>query len=258
MGEVSISISENIPADRLWDRVWHDPVTGEPERWNYLAELIAQELLPHLPRGGWCAEAGAGSGRLAAHACAAHGSRALYLDFSRASLRFLAARGDGCAVGGDVRALPLRDGTLACCFSSGVIEHFSAADQQRILAEQVRAVCPKGSVVVLAPYRTRLFLLGKRLLERLGRWPFGYEEPLASFRPLWPADTTVTAEYTFGFFMLWLGLLKTLRLTFLYRPLDALLLALWRSPLAGAVRPLDRLLARLLGGYLILGAAQVR
>lgn len=241
----------------LWDEVWRDPHTGEPERWNYLAELVLRALADRLPAGGRFAETGAGSGRLAA-ALTQPGGQAVYLDFSRASLRFLRGRGHSLVIGADVRALPLRDGVLDGCFSSGVLEHFPASEQRPILAEMARVTRPGGSVAIVTPYRTLLFLLGQSLLRKLNRWPFGYEEPLRTFRPLWPARVIIGEEYPFGFFMLYLGFLKTLRLRPLYRPLDRFFLALWRSSLGTSCAALDRGLARLLGGYLIVGSARVR
>ncbi|HNW94070.1 MAG TPA: class I SAM-dependent methyltransferase [bacterium] len=257
LGDTSTKATAPAPAGQLWDQVWQDPHTGEPERWNYLAELVYRALADRLPAGGRLAEAGAGSGRLAA-ALVRGGGQAVYLDFSRASLRFLAARGDGLTVGADVRALPLRPGVLDGCFSSGVLEHFPEPEQRAILAEMARVVRPGGSVVLITPYRTQLFLLGQKLLRALNRWPFGYEEPLRTFRPLWPNHIISGAETPFGFFMLYLGLLKTLRLGFLYRPLDIVCLWLWQSPFGPSLGALDRALARLCGGYLLIGSARVR
>lgn len=249
-------VAADNPRQR-WDAVWCDPHTGEPERWNYLAELVGRALAERLPAGGQLAEAGAGSGRLAA-ALTRTGGQAVYLDFSRTSLRFLRGRGDGLVIGADVRALPLRDGVMTGCFSSGVLEHFPADEQRAILAEMARVTRPGGSVAVVTPYRTLLFLLGQRLLRKLKRWPFGYEEPLRTFRPLWPARVVIGEEQPFGFFMLYLGFLKTLRLGFLYRPLDRLLLALWQSSCGATFTAVDRGLARLFGGYLIVGSGRVR
>jgi len=119
-------------------------------RWALGAELvygpIAAELVatcPHPLAGRTVLDAGAGTGAAGAALCGA-GARTLAVDLSHAMLAWQAARRPPCAVA-DVRALPLRSGSVDDCVAAFVLNHLT--DPGAGFAELTRVTRPGGAVL---------------------------------------------------------------------------------------------------------------
>ena len=153
-----------------------------------------------------------GSGTGAMSAVLAHaGRRIILLDWSRECLRFgceviAALGGTAGAVQADLQGvLPLRNGSVDCVWSSGVLEHFSEEQLQSVLRESgrvsrrlVASLVPNAASV---PYR-----LGKWHQERSGTWRWGREDPRFSLRPAYEAaglrvicEETLDTEHALAF-----------------------------------------------------------
>jgi SAM-dependent methyltransferase len=86
-------------------------------------------------------------------------------------------------VQGDIAHLPFGEARFDVVWSAGVLEHFDTRGRKQVLGEMVRVCRPGGRVVTIVPYaRALLDTLAKRRAERLGVWPWGYEEPLSTLR----------------------------------------------------------------------------
>jgi len=84
---------------------------------------------------------------------------------------------------GNAFALGFEPESFDVVYHTGVIEHFLADDQVRILSEIARVLKPGGSYLSLNPCsRGRLYVAMKRYLEAHGRWEFGPEYPVHSLR----------------------------------------------------------------------------
>jgi SAM-dependent methyltransferase len=72
--------------------------------------------------------------------------------------------------------------TFNIVWNSGTIEHFEGALRQRIL-RKMACMCDKdGQVIVIVPNSLNLpYRIWKKILERKGKWKFGYEEPYTIF-----------------------------------------------------------------------------
>jgi hypothetical protein len=63
-------------------------------------------------------------------------------------------------------------------FSVGLIEHFPVNLTERAIAAHFEWLAPRGLVVITYPIPTWLYLLSRRLYERMGWWIFPDETPL--------------------------------------------------------------------------------
>lgn len=133
-------------------------------------------------------EAGSGSGRISLH-LAKHGARVFLLDTSTAALElsrrfFQNAKADGAFVQGSAFALPFKSHSFDVVWNTGLIEHFLFDDQVKILREMLRVMKPDGILLTFNPsHDARIYRLGKFLLERTGRWPYGREIPIRTLEP---------------------------------------------------------------------------
>jgi SAM-dependent methyltransferase len=106
-----------------------------------------------VPAHGLVVDLGCGPGR-EVEQLAARGLAAVGVDLSAGMLRLAARRAPGRVVGGDLRALPLRDGTCDGVWSSYALLHLSDADLAVALGEVRRVLRPGGTaVLVLASQR---------------------------------------------------------------------------------------------------------
>jgi cyclopropane fatty-acyl-phospholipid synthase-like methyltransferase/glycosyltransferase involved in cell wall biosynthesis len=64
------------------------------------------------------------------------------------------------------------------CFSVGVIEHFSPEEMRKAIDAHFDLVKDNGLVVISFPTPTWLYLLTRKIAERMGRWHFPDERPL--------------------------------------------------------------------------------
>jgi ubiquinone/menaquinone biosynthesis C-methylase UbiE len=143
-------------------------------------------------------EIGSGTGKISLQLALA-GRQVTCLDSSADSLRFV----ERCAASLDVslstiradatQPLPFRDRFFDCVWSSGLLEHFTAAERRAMLRDWAR-VC-RGRVVSLVPNAAAVaYRFGKSTQEREGVWPYGLEVPLLSLRDDYEAAGLVVRE----------------------------------------------------------------
>jgi glycosyltransferase involved in cell wall biosynthesis/SAM-dependent methyltransferase/phosphoglycolate phosphatase-like HAD superfamily hydrolase len=167
----------------LWDNVFLstplEAVTVPSPLGNEVARLFSLYLDP----GATLLEAGSGAGELSAHLAHA-GYRVTLLDQSREAIRLsqkvFAREGlTGSWFSGDLFSLPFPDHSFDCVWNSGVLEHFSAEDLDRALAEMARVA--RQYVIALVPNARCLFYrVAKWRMESDGSWPYGVEHPITS------------------------------------------------------------------------------
>lgn len=148
-------------------------------------------------------------------------------------------------------------------WNAGVLEHFSKKEQLEILQKMAEATSLKGLVILLTPYRYSFFYrLGKYVLEKIKRFPYGQEIPVDTLQDVIPSSLKLeTQERSVGFLIFFFNGFKAIS----YLPgfshmgpicyswinkwtVYLLHFSLVRSLIFG----LDRVLSRLLGGYLLL------
>ncbi|MFW6108426.1 MAG: class I SAM-dependent methyltransferase [bacterium] len=236
-----------------WARYWrsHGQEVGS---WDSLSHTIYLALRREIgeARGKSILEAGCGSGRISAR-LAADGARVTCLDIAPEALelarRAFASDASVRFVQGSILSLP-RDARYDVVWSSGLLEHFGPEDRRRALRESASMVGPGGLIVAFTPYaRSVLYRLGKVVLERLGKWPYGREVPVVTLADDVPSTARLVREYTVAFLPLALDLYKWVRAA---RPVCLVCTRLLMRVAGdrGWAR-LDRALSFLLGGYLL-------
>ena len=176
---------------------------GSASRW-------ARPILEVTRAGDVLLELGSGTGAMSA-VLARAGRRVILLDWSRDCVRF--GRDVVAALGGNARtvqadilhALPLRDGSVDCVWSSGVLEHFTDDELLAVLRESARV--SRRLVVSLVPNAASLpYRIGKWHQERTGAWPWGKEDPKFSLRSAFEAaglrvdrEESVDVEHALAF-----------------------------------------------------------
>ena len=147
-----------------------------------------QPLLTHTTAGDAILEVGSGTGELSA-ILALYGREVTLLDYSRESLDYaqrlfqeLGISGVFCR--GDMfDAFPVPEQGVDWVFGSGVLEHYTDQEIVSVLAKSARAA--RKGVMALVPNRQSLFYrIGKHRMEQDGQWPYGYEDPKRTLRPL--------------------------------------------------------------------------
>lgn len=194
----------NQVADSIWDRIWIEAQDIPP--WDDMCEniLIALERIAGPLAGKTVLECGAGSGRISVE-MARRGAKVTTLDKSPASLQLIRtlAKKKGVSmavVEGDVFTLPFADDAFDLVWSAGLLEHFSAEDQRKILVEMRRVCRHDGLVIGVVPYIEALYLFAKWWAEKTGSWPYGKETPMKTMKPLFEeAGLHVLGEETVNF-----------------------------------------------------------
>lgn len=99
----------------------------------------------------------------------------------------------------DARSLPLPSDHFSLTWSAGLLEHFTSAEQARIIREMLRVTAPGGTLLLVVPNILCLRWSGKyylySLLDRLGTsfsWPYGKE------RMLTPWGLRATVDHATG------------------------------------------------------------
>jgi SAM-dependent methyltransferase len=130
-------------------------------------------------------EVGSGTGRISA-ALARDGRRVCLLDTSAHALQiarnvFHQSRTRGDFVRASGMHLPFHDGSFDLVWSAGLLEHFPATGQRRLVLEMIRILREGGMLLVLVPHRRAVvYDLSRRLAMRMGTWPYGPEEPMTT------------------------------------------------------------------------------
>ena len=129
-------------------------------------ELIHPIMLAHLPKDGITVDAGCGAGRWPIH-LRRLGYRMIGIDISREAGRLARATDPGLPIGvGDVRRVPLRDGSVDAVLSLGVVEHDERGPLEA-LHEIHRILKPGGLVILSVPFNN---LLRRALVNRMQTW----------------------------------------------------------------------------------------
>lgn len=85
-------------------------------------------------------------------------------------------------VQGDARLLPFRANSFDLVYSVGLIEHFE--EPSPLLREQERVLKPGGVFIVQVPQKYSVYTLVKKVLMRIGKWPYGVWETEYSEREI--------------------------------------------------------------------------
>lgn len=145
-------------------------------------EFIRDVLLAHLPREGLIVDAGCGTARWPIY-LRQRGYRVFGLEWSPEACAIAHQQDAGLElVRADVRAAPLRDGSVDAILSLGVVEH-DEAGPLAALREARRILKPGGIMVLAVPYDNPLRrLLVNHLLDfatrkrRRNGWQLGFAE----------------------------------------------------------------------------------
>ena len=229
----------------VWAAYWKD---RQVEPWDSLSEIIVACLLEEPVQGRTILEAGCGTGRISRR-LAREGARVICLDNTQEALD-LARRnfGDvpGTFVQGSIFDLP----ELPPCdlvWSSGVLEHFHPEEQRRAIA-QFLTCAPR--VILINPYSgAPLYRVAKALLELGGKWPYGREIPVWTMAGCLPVNAILEKEYKIAILPFFLDAYK-------FAPMLAPACSFFQRLLfktlgTAKVARLDRVLSRILGGYLL-------
>ncbi len=184
-----------------WDAIWRHRDVSEYDRryWQFICENAG------VGKGARILEAGCGSCRcLKAVSEKTPGLSVFGVDFSRESLKLgettLKEVKPHKLVYSDVRKMPFEDGYFDLVFNSGVIEHLVPPQDSVPVREMIRVTNPGGTLIVLVPTRTCLWLVaGKKLLKATGKYPYGYEREYTrpQLKRLFPPQL-VTVEKSVG------------------------------------------------------------
>lgn len=173
----------NTPED--WSRLYAQPVTAVTNLSSPVALVLEKLTKP----GDVLLEAGCGNARISAELAVA--GRAIELaDFSPPILeraaQLFAISGLSAPVtrfADLTQPLPWADRSVDITWSSGVLEHWTDAEQAPIVAEMKRI--SRRRVISFVPCAQSLFYRwGKSVAEEAGTWSWGRELPRATLRPL--------------------------------------------------------------------------
>lgn len=251
-------VPDEAAIEKVWSHYWES--VAKFDDWDSLSELIYltlhQELHQQLDQE--ILEAGCGTGRIS-YRLALAGGRVTCLDITEEALalaRVTFGETPGRFIRGSILNLP-KEHSYDLVWNAGVLEHFSPEDQSQAIAEFIDVLSPRGVVVLLTPYsRSPLYRLGKFVLEKLGRWPYGVEIPKASLADRVPPNAILEREYT-------MALLPLLFDAYKFLPLLRTPLRWCWQRLLGLLGPahtgrIDLALSRLFGGYLLVSVLRPR
>ena len=265
------------PPDHAADDHWDDLVARMYSlEWDALSENILGVLTRHAGavQGKRILEAGSGTGRISQR-FAQSGARVTLLDLSPDALDLSREHFAQEGVAGEFRqgsllSMPCEAETFDMVWNAGVLEHFVPEEQVTALAEMARVTRRGGLVITLNPFSGSIgYRLGKAGIEAVTEFPYGYE---VSIRTLAREAARVPSlvlleEYSTGFLNIPIGGLAVCAMAlghpewrkgWALRSLNGLYVELFRSPLGGALRAVDRGLSRLLGGYLLVSVFRRR
>ena len=184
-----------------WDELWR----SRKRLYVYRNVLEAAESFLGGVAGRSVLEVGCGRGATLLE-LARRGANVVGLDYSEEALvvcKRLESR-DGIAgratfVNGDARKLPFPAESFDFVFSVGLVEHFE--DPAAILAEQSRVLRPGGYLLVQVPQKYSVYTPLKKVLIRLGKWPYGGWETEFSAREISALvdEAGLEPQYVYGY-----------------------------------------------------------
>ena len=241
--------------EEVWDNLWRRS-NRLPAR-DVLTELLYEHLAMVVGslHGKRIIEMGSGSGRISAQLATA-GAQVFLMDNSEPALalsrRFVPSPAR--LIMAEIPQFPFRPGTFDVMWSSGVMEHWSRTEQALVFKECARLCRPGGWFIAFNPFARSLFYrLGKRALELLRAWPYGDEHPVETLADVAGTEWRVEREYSLAFIAIPANAFRLLHLTGVDIVIQALGVRALDGRRAGRiVRATDRVLSRLLGGYLLL------
>jgi 2-polyprenyl-3-methyl-5-hydroxy-6-metoxy-1,4-benzoquinol methylase len=176
---------ENLVA--LWNRVADAYEHIDYDGPDYKANLQILLECTGEPRNKTYCEVGSGTGTTSAM-LASLGANVTLIDHSPKALSFtkslfskLHLKGNYCLM--DAFNLGITVASFDVVWNGGVIEHFYDSDKINLIREMWRILRPGGVLCILAPNQFDLpFVLYKFVAERLGLWPYGFEDDLTPSR----------------------------------------------------------------------------
>jgi SAM-dependent methyltransferase len=171
-----------------WLSIWRQTNFQELALWDDQCELVYSffmSLLNTPLRNKRILETGSGTGRVSLR-LAKEGANVLLLDISRDALTssknlFKTCYLKGDFVVADISHLPFTACAIDAVWSSGVLEHFSLEQMEHIICSSLEILKEDGKLIIIVPNKNAFVYNFSRLLDmKLGRWRWGYEEPLSA------------------------------------------------------------------------------
>lgn len=181
--------SLNGPDQEHWDEYWSSNSCGLDDSiiHRYYRRIIWEGYLKALDglnlKEPSVLELGCGTGYKTARILQHLGGRATLIDFSEKALDRARVLFDEVGIDdvkfvkGDIRSVDYED-EFDLVHSDGVVEHFEGDEQRRVFENHCRAINSTGYVFIFVPSPTWYYRIWKWGLTALGRWRFGYEEPM--------------------------------------------------------------------------------
>jgi len=174
-------------AEKIWKDIWSKTCLDKVPEWDELANVIFSFLNTITPSfvGKNVLEAGSGTGRISLRLAQLKGARVVLIDVSRRIVKYSLGLARHNKISADfvvasIFNLPIKSECLDIVWSAGVLEHFSFVDQQGAISEFMRCLDKSGKSIVIVPNRGAFIYNWSRVLSmKLGKWSFGYEEPLS-------------------------------------------------------------------------------
>jgi SAM-dependent methyltransferase len=165
----------------VWDDVWrkHKYISDYMLRWYDFLSGLSKEYLPDKKR---VLETGCGSaGGIVIFARDGHDASGI--DISSVAIE--KARKEYPSVNflcENLFEMPFADESFDLVFNSGLIEHFKYPENIKAIKAMVRVLKPGGRLIMAAPNTLCLwYILGKKLLIKLGKWSYGYEDSYSPY-----------------------------------------------------------------------------
>ncbi len=171
-----------------WLAIWRNIHFQNMPFWDDQCQLVYDLIVGILPaniQNKLILESGSGTGRVSLR-LAREGARVVLLDISRDAISFnknlfRTCHASGDFIMADISHLPFKNDTFDSLWSSGVLEHFTCKQLDEIFYEQRIALKSNGLLIAIVPNRRAHFYNFSRILDmKLGKWQWGYEEPLSS------------------------------------------------------------------------------
>jgi SAM-dependent methyltransferase len=160
-----VHLLDNLNPVEWSQAVWR--LEGEtPPSEDCARELIHPIMLEHLPKHGIILDAGCGAGKWPIH-LRRLGYRVIGIDISPQAGKLARADDPQLPISiGDVRRVPLRDGSIDAVLSLGVVEHDERGPLEA-LRETRRILKPGGLLILSVPFNN---LFRRALVNRMQSW----------------------------------------------------------------------------------------